>query len=212
MDETKKTIQTRSETLGELAKALAKFQGEVGSISKDATNPFFRSKYATLDSIIKAVKEPLSKNGLSYTQLPDGEGLTTVLLHSSGEFISCVYSMPAKDNTPQGRGSALTYMRRYALSAVLGVAADEDDDGNTASEKTDKDKPFDSAKALIESANTAEVLESIQKRVNASDKFSVKEKKQLNDLVKTKVQTLITKGLSVSESDEPVAAESEDLS
>jgi len=119
----------------EISKALAVFHKEVVSIKKESENPYFKSSYAGLDSILPAIKEPLSKAGLVFVQIPTGEnGLLTRIIHAdSGEFIQGEYSMrPVKDD-PQGRGSCLTYMRRYALVAMLGLNTEDDDDGNKAS-------------------------------------------------------------------------------
>ena len=114
---------------------MSKFQSEMEAITKDAQNPFFKSKYASLSAIIEDTRVPLGKNGLSYAQFPSGDAsLTTILMHKSGEWISDTYTMHPADNKPQSVGSALTYMRRYALCAVLGLAV-EDDDGNEASAK-----------------------------------------------------------------------------
>lgn len=121
----------------ELAAALAKAQGEMEGAKKDTANPFHKSKYADLASVWEAIRGPLSANGLSVVQLvteaPAGfVGLTTILMHSSGQQVSSTFHMPVKDATnPQAVGSALTYARRYALSALVGVAP-EDDDGNLA--------------------------------------------------------------------------------
>lgn len=121
---------TKSESISNIATALTAFQGEVPAIEKDGNNPFFKSKYATLENIIKVIKPLLLKHGLSFSQFPSGEhGLTTILMHASGEWIESEVSTSPKDNTPQALGSALTYMRRYALSAVLGLATESDDDG-----------------------------------------------------------------------------------
>jgi ERF superfamily len=132
----------RSESINELATALAKAQGEMKPAKKDAENPFFKSHYADLPSIVDAAK-PLAKHGLSFVQpteaTPDGIFVETVLLHSSGQWISGRYPVkPVKDD-PQGWGSALTYSRRYGLSALIGVvAADEDDDAEAAHGHTAK--------------------------------------------------------------------------
>lgn len=124
----------KSTTIGELAKALAVFHLKVDTVKKDAKNPFFKSSYASLSNILDSINDPLIESGLSFSQFPDGDnGLTTILMHGeSGEFIESTYSMrPVKDD-PQGRGSVITYQRRYALAAILGLNIDEDDDGNTA--------------------------------------------------------------------------------
>ena len=127
-----------SESIAALAGALAKAQLQIEPASKNATNPHFRSHYADLASIWDACRGPLNTNGLSIVQFPcDGDvgrtGLCTMLLHSSGESISEVVTTRSQKDDPQGLGSALTYLRRYALAAVVGVTATEDDDGNAAS-------------------------------------------------------------------------------
>ena len=123
----------KSQNLSELAKSMILFQVKVESIKKDAKNPFFKSSYASLSNILESIKEPLIESGLSLLQFPTGDyGLTTILLHESGEYLKSEYSMkPVKDD-PQGRGSAITYARRYAIASVLSLNIDEDDDGNTA--------------------------------------------------------------------------------
>ncbi len=124
----------KSETIKEIANALCKFQAEVEKIKKGATNPFFRSKYATLADILDVIRQPLANNGLSFVQFPKGiHGLETMLMHVSGEYLSETYEMKPTKDDPQGTGSVITYQRRYALGAVLGLNIDEDDDGNKAS-------------------------------------------------------------------------------
>lgn len=128
-----------SETLAALADALAKFQGQAHGAAKNATNPHLKNKYADLSSIWEAIREPLSSNGLSVVQLPaPGENgtlkLVTRLLHSSGEWIESEIAMPLGKQDPQGYGSALTYARRYGLSALLGITQ-EDDDGEGAMQR-----------------------------------------------------------------------------
>lgn len=123
-------METSSNDWGGLAKALVAFQAEMESISKDAVNPFYKSKYASLDSIIAAIKPGMKKHGLAFVQMPDGDSLTTIILHETGQFIRSTARLIVKDQTPQGLGSAITYMRRYALSAALGLATEDDDDGN----------------------------------------------------------------------------------
>lgn len=131
---------SKSESIKGLAAALLTFHKEVGTISKEAKNPFFKSKYATLPQIQEAIREPLEKAGLVYAQFPDGaNGLTSILMHpASGEWIEATSEMTPTKNDPQGQGSAITYQRRYALGAILGLIIDEDDDGNAASGKTVK--------------------------------------------------------------------------
>ena len=126
----------KSETIKQLATALCKFQGEVEKIKKTETNPFFKSKYASLSDILDVIRHPLADNGLSFVQFPSGlYGLTTMLMHESGEWISESYTMEPTKKDPQGAGSVITYQRRYALGAILGLNIDVDDDGNEASKK-----------------------------------------------------------------------------
>ena len=127
----------KSESLKELATALAKAQGEIKGALKDSANPFFKSKYADLSSVVDAIKVAFSKHGLSYVQMmepsdKDEVRVSTMILHSSGEYINCgVLALPVSKVDAQGYGSALTYARRYSLSSAVGVAP-EDDDGNAA--------------------------------------------------------------------------------
>jgi hypothetical protein len=135
-----------SQSIKNIAEALFLFDSEMAKISKSATNPFFKNKYAPLPEILDAIKDPLAKSGLTVKQFPEGEhSMTTLILHpSSGEWISSNYVMrPTKDD-PQGEGSRITYQRRYALGACLGLNIDEDDDGNKASEpkKPNDDLPW----------------------------------------------------------------------
>lgn len=126
-----------SQSIGELAAALVAAQANIEGAVKDKTNPHFRSKYADLSSVVDAIKKPLNDAGLSYTQVmhdaDNAAKVETVILHKSGEWMSCgVISVPVSKHDAQGYGSALTYARRYSLSAAFGVAP-EDDDGNAAS-------------------------------------------------------------------------------
>lgn len=151
--------QYQSEQINEIAAALSKCQGELENASKTSANPFYKSKYADLAEVINVCKEPLSNNGLSIVQLTDiSENgsifVITQLNHSSGQWLRGYYpAKPVKDD-PQGLGGAVTYARRYAYSAIIGIAQ-EDDDGNKASGRDDKKevvKPtavFDSNAALI---------------------------------------------------------------
>lgn len=120
-----------SEQINELAAALSKAQGEMGGAVKESANPFFKSKYADLASVRDAVREPFAKNGLSVVQSPSAEGarvcVETLLLHASGQWIRGTVSTTAKDETPQSVGSAITYLRRYALQSFAGVAPEDDD-------------------------------------------------------------------------------------
>lgn len=126
----------RSESIAALSAALAKAQGEIEGATKGKTNPHFKSAYADLASVWEACREALTKNGLAILQPVAAEDarvtVTTLLTHSSGEWVSSELTMTATQNTPQGIGSCITYARRYALASMVGVAP-EDDDGNAAS-------------------------------------------------------------------------------
>jgi len=125
----------KSETIGALAAALAKAQAEITGAVKDAANPFFKSKYADLESVWSACRKPLTDNGLSVVQTTDytteGLMLRTTLLHSSGQWIAGDMPVLTKDASPQAQGSGITYARRYALAAIVGVYQ-TDDDGEAA--------------------------------------------------------------------------------
>ena len=128
-----------SDSIKELATALAIVQGQLTFAKKDSKNPFFKSNYADLESVWDACRSLLSDNGLAVMQFPgeynDGNmALNTIITHKSGEWMSQEMSLPVSKPDAQGAGSALTYMRRYALAAVIGVVQ-ADDDGNSASEK-----------------------------------------------------------------------------
>lgn len=129
----------QSENINELASALSKVQGKMKAAEKNNINPFHKNKYADLSSVWDTIRVVMSENGLCLLQYGDvleGRGLTlvTMLCHSSGQWIKSFLPLkPSKDDS-QGIGAAMTYMRRYALCALLGVVADEDldDDGETA--------------------------------------------------------------------------------
>jgi hypothetical protein len=126
-----------SEGIAEIAKALSDFQANVKQPEKDGNNPHFKSKYVTLDGTVKAIHECAPKYGLSYSQMPvsdeNGVGVVTVIFHQSGQFIEFdPFILPLDKKTAQGVGSALTYSKRYALSAAFGIVSDVDDDGNEA--------------------------------------------------------------------------------
>ena len=126
----------RSETIAQLAEAISKAQGAMKKATRDSENPYFKSKYADLGSVLDACRDELAANGLAVIQLPTfREGkvvLEYILLHSSGEWIGSELEMTPMKMDPQSIGSAITYARRYTLAPIAGVAT-EDDDGNAAS-------------------------------------------------------------------------------
>ena len=155
----------KSESIAGLAAALAKAQGAMKGALKDSANPFFKSRYADLASVVEAIRAAFSANGLSYIQTvepsdKDEVRVETTLLHSSGEWISCgILSLPVSKIDAQGYGSALTYARRYSLSAAVGVAP-EDDDGNAAS--LAKPKPTMDCTDHISAFHAAATLDDLQ--------------------------------------------------
>jgi hypothetical protein len=124
----------KSESIKNIAGALVDFQSSVSKVAKESNNPFFKSKYASLANILDTIQKPLSECGLAISQFPDGNALTTIILHAdSGEWMESSYVMPvAKQNDPQAMGSAMTYARRYALGSILNLNIDDDDDGEKA--------------------------------------------------------------------------------
>lgn len=135
-----------SEQINEIAAACAKAQAALKPAIKDATNPAFRSKYADLASIVEAAKV-YAANGVAVwqdvTREDGGIGVRTRLAHTSGQWIEVgPLVVPLTKVDAHGVGSATTYAKRYALSSALGIAADEDDDGNAAVQQT-KDEPAD---------------------------------------------------------------------
>ena len=139
----------QSESITDLATALCLAQAEMGGAIKDSNNPFFKSSYADLTSVIKVIKEPFAKYGLSFVQLPvtsaggNGVGVATMLMHKSGQWLQGEYLLPMDKVTPQGAGSAITYARRYALSALCGIPqVDLDAEDITCHEENkEEDKP-----------------------------------------------------------------------
>jgi hypothetical protein len=130
----------QSTTITKLATALVAVQGEMPALKKTANNPFFKSKYVDLATVMENILPILSKHGIALTQFVsniDGQSaLTTTLVHTSGEYMSAQMPLLLPKNDPQGQGSAITYARRYGAMAALGIVADEDDDGNKATQAT----------------------------------------------------------------------------
>jgi hypothetical protein len=121
----------------QLNASFVKALGELRNVAKNAVNPHFRNRYASLDAILDDVRPVLASHNLGISQEPlfeDGKaGVVTRIIHSSGEVRESTLLLPIKDQTAQGVGSALTYAKRYAISSILGITADDDDDGELAS-------------------------------------------------------------------------------
>lgn len=127
-----------SDTIAAISDALAKAQAAISNPTKNrevtvkSDKGSYKFKYATFDAILDAVRAPLTANGIWFIQCVDGGDMVTRLVHSSGEWLESKVPMAEVRGGPQQLGSALTYMKRYGLCAALGIAADEDDDGNAA--------------------------------------------------------------------------------
>lgn len=129
----------KSESIENISKAMSEFQKNLKQPLKDANNQFFKSKYVPLENVVEAITEAAGPLGISFMQFASGDDsgnieVGTIILHQSGEYIEfpSVRVKPEKQ-TPQAYGSAITYAKRYALSAVFGITSDKDDDGNEAS-------------------------------------------------------------------------------
>tara|TARA_R110002167_G_scaffold296356_2_gene500784 strand:- start:361 stop:852 length:492 start_codon:yes stop_codon:yes gene_type:complete len=127
----RRTEQWKSPEIDKLAASLAKAQSELEGAKKESTNPFFKSSYADLHAVIKAAFPFLSKNGLSVSQgneiVPGAVCVTTLLMHSSGQWLRSKIKLPLTKVDAQGVGAAMTYGRRYGLSAIVGIAQFDDD-------------------------------------------------------------------------------------
>ncbi|HOW26022.1 MAG TPA: ERF family protein [Bacteroidales bacterium] len=157
-----------SESITAISKALIEFQGRMVKVTKDAVNPHFKNRYASLSQIIEAVQKPLNECGLAVIQLPAGDHeLETILIHTSGEFIAETYRMTPQRDDPQGLGSAITYQRRYALGAVLCLVIDEDDDAEKASApesllQPDRSRYYDDGREWMTEAQMNKTIERFQ--------------------------------------------------
>jgi len=208
-----------SENIDALAAALAKAQasittlvaGEVAKVKMKAGGEY-SYKYAHLANVIEVCRQPLSDNGLSVVQAPQAGGgvvvVTTILLHSSGQFISSDMTLRPDTFTPQAIGSAITYARRYALSAIVGVAP-EDDDGKAAQPKNGNREPaakptppapteqqrISKAKAAIFNAPDLDTLEKYDRAVPGKFAGNEKALAELRALANVRFYTLIPPGL-----------------
>ena len=169
----------QSETINEIALALSKAQADITGALKDSSNPFFKSKYADLASCWDACRKQLASNGLAVVQTTDWvDGVVlvrTMLMHSSGQWIAGILPVKTKDDGPQAQGSGITYARRYALAAIVGLAQIDDD----AEAAQARDKP---------PAQDAGILKQIAEAQNVAD---------LNALFKSLTDTQRTAHMSV---------------
>lgn len=190
------------------------FQMKVDKIKKDAKNPFFKSKYATLSNILDSIQTPMEESGLSFAQFPDeNHSLTTIIIHAeSGEWMQATYKTAPvpeynkeKDAagsvvyrgesyvSPQSVGSAITYARRYALAAILGLNIDDDDDANMATHgRTTPVQAEDNAKQWL-NENTSAFTGAVEKlRAGATTMEKIKAHFRVSKAIETKLLTLST--------------------
>ncbi len=187
----------KSEQLNELAVALSKAQAEMPAVPMNAVNKFLGNRYADLTTMIQTATPVLAKNGLSISQQPislDGRvGVTTTLMHSSGQWIEDTISLPLGDQKgltlAQVTGSIITYLRRYSYGAIIGLATDEDTDGNASSKNHEQPaKKYDAkpvGKMTLEFANN----ETNRDGVKYGDLETKTLANMANELVKTKGRT-----------------------
>ena len=168
------TQQTFSPTLGALAAALAKAQAVIEGAKEEAVNPYFKSKYADLASVWSACKKPLTANGLSVIQTVENGGetayLVTMLLHISGEWIRSFMPIYMTKKDPQSFGSAITYCRRYALAAIVGVCP-ADDDGEAAQGRDAAKKEAPAAPKTISKMQIDEIETLLRYREDVREKL-----------------------------------------
>jgi len=183
----------KSNEINELAKGLILFHVKCEGIKKDAKNPFFKSTYASLPKIIEAITEPLAESGLALTMFPiDENSLYCLLMHTSGQWIEATYTMKPVKDTPQDKGSCITYARRYCISSILNLQIDDilaDDDGNKASNNSElnairKAPVKDDGKAWL-NKGTPEFEKAIAYVQGGGLVAKIKEKYRLNKEIET---------------------------
>ena len=133
----------KSESIANLVPAYLAFQNSIENPTRNATNPFFNSRYTTLDVLLDHVKPILGAHKLSITQLLDGNRLVTLLVHESGEYWGSSIELAVEKNSPQAQGIAITYARRYAIDALCCISSEQDTDGNTTSKPQGNSKTVD---------------------------------------------------------------------
>ena len=152
----------KSETIGKLTLALSKVQSKLRPAKENSKNPFFKSSYADLGSVWDSVRNLLAENELAIIQMPtDVGGVTTILSHSSGEYLASTCYIPAKEDA-HGVGSAISYARRYALASFVGVVTGDDDDGNMAVKGTSPNTKKTTSKPKLSSGQYEAMLKAIE--------------------------------------------------
>ena len=191
----------KSESIAKLTEALCKVQGEIKNPQKDKTNPFYKSKYADLASVWDSCRFELSKNGLAVIQGAGSENshitIETMITHISGEWISSTLMLPVVKNDPQGYASSYTYGKRIALTSMIGITPEnEDDDGESA---IDRNKNQYQAPVKLENPNEKQ-LKLLWVKVNEFyNKDTVKAQIELKETIQAKFNKTSTKDLSSKE-------------
>ena len=174
-----------SETISKLAEALSLAQGQMTGAKKSSANPFFKSKYSDLSSVVEAISKPFADNGLSFIQSPgfDGERVTvtTRIMHKSGEWIEGTTVLPPTKNDAQGYGSAITYAKRYGLQGMAGVPSVDDDGNEAVAKKKHKAKPVPEIVAQFAAVDSIDGLHKLWEKTEnrglyAADKDAAKER------------------------------------
>lgn len=187
----------KSDTIAELAKALAAAQGEIENASKNSANPHFKSKYADLAEVLNTVRPVMSKHGISISQFPAFDSgiasVETIVMHTSGEWMTGTSSAPVTKQDAQGVGSALTYLRRYSLAAIAGIAQ-EDGDGNGAvggQQKRQQLAPPD-PKAVVAAIQGAKTIQDVNKYVSTAQQRGVNDAgmQQINEAAMERISQL----------------------
>lgn len=171
---------TKSETIIKLAKSLVETQKELKQPLKDAKNPFFKSEYVPLENVAEAITQTATKYGLAFSQYATttengNVSVGTIVFHESGEYIEYPPLILKPENTkPQSIGSAITYAKRYALSAIFGITSDKDDDGNKANGNGEPQKQPQKRNQKQAPQNEPNVHEIVEKYVQKIEKLGVK--------------------------------------
>lgn len=158
-------MSNQSENINELAKALSHAQAEMSFAMKDSTNQHFKQKYADLTSVWDAIRDPLTKHGLSVSQLvdiQDGKAvLVSILMHTSGQWLRSIIPILNANNTSQGQGAGITYVRRYSLAALVGCTQDDDDGEASMNRNSKEEKPKKETKPEKEEKITKEQMKEL---------------------------------------------------
>ena len=186
----------QSESINELAMSLVKAQAEFSAVPKGSVNPFFKSKYAGLPEVVQHTAPVLAKHGLAVSQFithsEDGtDSLLTYLIHESGQFIAYSMHLHLAKEDMQSFGSACTYARRYSYMSCLGLVADEDDDGNSATKAKSSAKPKEKTSAeTMRDLLSAKFSEPIERKKFVEGLMG-RELKSLNDLSEAEIVGVI---------------------